>query len=261
MAILWRALRQEADLRRRQQNFLAAVSHELRSPIASLQLTTETLARRQLEEPKRHELLRRSLEDLERLSRLVGNLIASARFEEQRVRLERSRVLLVSAVDVALDDLERAGRDTTRVEIVLEPGLAVFADATGVATVVRNLLENALEATTPDAAVRVLGAVRDGWVVLRVEDDGVGFEPHQAERLFEKFYRPGDELRRSSRGTGLGLYLVRSFVGLEGGKVTASSAGAGAGAIFEVRWPLPKGDPAGVAPSAGSEPRRLELRS
>lgn len=76
-------------------------------------------------------------------------------------------------------------------------------------------------------------------VVLAIGDDGVGFEPDAAEQLFEKFYRPGDELTRQSRGSGLGLYLVRRFLELDGGRITASSAGPGQGARFTVQWPRP----------------------
>ena len=85
---------------------------------------------------------------------------------------------------------------------------------------------------------------RGSFVELAVADDGVGFEPALAEKLFEKFYRPGDELRRTSKGTGLGLYVVRRFVELERGWVAAASPGPGCGATFTVAWPAATPDAA-----------------
>ena len=88
------------------------------------------------------------------------------------------------------------------------------------------------------------GRARNGFVELAVADDGVGFEPALADKLFEKFYRPGDELRRTSKGTGLGLYVVRRFVELERGWVSALSPGPGRGATFTVAWPAATPDAA-----------------
>ena len=243
IAVVWRVLRQEAELRRRQQNFLAAVSHELKSPIASLQLATETMASRQLDEPRRAELLGRNLKDLRRLERLVSNLLAVPQLESGRLELERARVELEPAVTDVLADLESAGFARARdVEVRVPEKIAVEADPVGVATVLRNLIENALHATDGGGAVSVEARSSEDAVSLSVADQGIGFEPAEARRLFEMFYRPGDELRRRSRGTGLGLYLVQRFVQLEGGAVRGASEGPGRGARFDVSWPVRRGE-------------------
>lgn len=239
IGVLWRVLRQEAELRRRQQNFLAAVSHELKSPIASLQLATETMIRRPLDEQRRAELLGRNLKDLGRLQRLVSNLLAVPRLEGGHIELERSRVELGPAVSEVLSDLEAAGFErASAVAVRVPPGVAVDADPVGVATVLRNLLENALQATAAGGAVTVEARAVEDAVELAVTDQGVGFDPAESRRLFEMFYRPGDEMLRRKRGTGLGLYLVQRFVQLEGGAARAASEGPGRGARFEVRWPV-----------------------
>lgn len=239
IAVLWRVLRQEAELRRRQQNFLAAVSHELKSPIASLQLATETMVRRSLDADRRAELLERNLKDLGRLERLISNLLAVPRLESGKLELERSRIVLAEAVWEVLADLEAAGVARAHdVEVSVPSGLVVEADPVGVATVLRNLLENSLQATEGGGAVKVVAESGEDAVTLAVQDEGVGFEPAEARRLFEMFYRPGDEMLRHKRGTGLGLYLVQRFVQLEGGGVRASSDGPGRGARFDVWWPV-----------------------
>ncbi len=243
--VLWRVLRREADLLNRQQNFLAAVSHELRSPLASLRLVTETLLLRDLAAADRRGLLERNLEDLRRLERLVGNLLETTRLEERRAAPRRAPVDLSEAVSLAFAELgHRArGAEGIDIEVQVEPGLGLQADPVGLGTVLRNLIGNAIEsAQTAGSRVEVTARRLGSAVELQVLDDGVGFEPSEGRRLFEKFYRPGSELRRNKQGSGLGLYLVRGFVTLEGGEVEASSEGPGRGAAFRVIWPA--GEPA-----------------
>ncbi len=243
--VLWRVLRREADLLNRQQNFLAAVSHELRSPLASLRLTTETLLLRDLAATDRRGLLERNLEDLRRLERLVGNLLETTRLEERRAVPRREPVDLSEAVSLAFAELGHRthGAEGIDIDVQVEPGLGLQADPVGLGTVLRNLIGNAIESaeaagTRVEVSARRLGSA----IELQVLDDGVGFEPGEGRRLFEKFYRPGSELRRNKKGSGLGLYLVRGFVALEGGEVEASSDGPGRGATFRVTWPV--GEPA-----------------
>ncbi len=244
--VLWRVLRREADLLNRQQNFLAAVSHELRSPLASLRLTTETLLLRDLAATDRRGLLERNLEDLRRLERLVGNLLETTRLEERQAVPRREPVDLSEAVSLAFAELghRAAGTEGVDIDVQVESGLGLQADPVGLGTVLRNLIGNAIEsAQTAGSRVEVTARRIDSEVELQVLDDGVGFEPSEGRRLFEKFYRPGSELRRDKQGSGLGLYLVRGFVALEGGEVEARSEGPGRGATFRVTWPA--GEPAG----------------
>ncbi|MCY3965271.1 MAG: ATP-binding protein [Acidobacteria bacterium] len=238
--VLWRVLHREADLLNRQQNFLAAVSHELRSPLASLRLTTETLLLRDLAATDRRGLLERNLEDLRRLERLVGNLLETTRLEERRAVPRREPVDLSEAVSLAFAELGHRvhGAEGIDIEVEVESGLGLRADPVGLGTVLRNLIGNAIEsAQTAGSRVEVTARRLGSAVELLVLDDGVGFEPAESQRLFEKFYRPGSELRRNKQGSGLGLYLVRGFVALEGGEVEASSEGPGRGATFRVTWP------------------------
>ena len=238
--VLWRVLHREADLLNRQQNFLAAVSHELRSPLASLRLTTETLLLRDLAATDRRGLLERNLEDLRRLERLVGNLLETTRLEERRAVPRREPVDLSEAVSLAFAELGHRvhGAEGVDIEVEVESGLGLQADPVGLGTVLRNLIGNAIEsAQTAGSRVEVTARRLGSAVELQVLDDGVGFEPAESQRLFEKFYRPGSELRRNKQGSGLGLYLVRGFVALEGGEVEASSEGPGRGATFRVTWP------------------------
>ena len=237
MAVVHRAVREEAELRQRQENFLAAVSHELKSPLASLRLSVETLAMRDPPAERRAELVQRLLADLNRLQRMIANILDTSRLSAAETRAAPERVALAEAVSSVLDELrELAAENEVTLDAGVTESLAVWADPEGVRTVLRNLLHNGIRAAS-QGHVSVRGSRADGWVRLEVRDDGIGFPPHEAEHLFEKFYRVDGGGSGRVSGTGLGLYLVWRCVSLDGGRVTGESAGPGRGASFTVEWP------------------------
>jgi signal transduction histidine kinase len=242
MAVVYQALRDEAELRRRQENFLAAVSHELKSPLASLQLSVETLSLRDPPAERRAELIRRLLGDLARLERMIANILDTSRVSAAEVRTAPERMVLAEEVAAVFDEArEHAAEQQARLRAEVPAELLICADPEGVRTVLRNLVHNAIKATAGGGEVSVSAAGVDGRVRLEVRDDGVGFAPHEADRVFEKFYRiEGEGRARSGGGTGLGLYLVWRFVQLDGGSVRAESSGPGRGATFTVSWPAAK---------------------
>lgn len=240
MAVVYRAVREEADLRRRQEDFLAAVSHELKSPLASLRLSAETLALRDPPAERRHELVRRLLADVERLQRMISNVLDASRLSmpTERGTTElgtRERVLLATAAAATLLELEELiveGHVTVHTDIA--PDTAIIADAEAAHTVLRNVLHNALRAASPNGNITLRATCAAQVVRLDVQDDGVGFAPHEASRLFEKFYRI--EGANRTEGTGLGLYIVSRLITRDGGSVSAESAGPGRGARFTLSW-------------------------
>ncbi|UCF69258.1 MAG: HAMP domain-containing histidine kinase [Acidobacteriota bacterium] len=243
MAVIWRTLRQEASLRQRQQNFIAAVTHELKSPLASLQLSAETMAMRQLEPERQQILVRRVLDDLVRMEDLISKILDTSRLEQGRFHPEAEPVALDRIVEGVVSGFaERAETAGVIIEQQVPTETEIFADPDSVKTVVRNLMENAIKATASTGGGRVTLRAQpaDGFIRFTVEDTGVGFAPSEAERLFQKFYRPGDEMRRRSTGTGLGLFIVRRMVSANGGRVKAFSAGEGRVALFTVDWRRPR---------------------
>ncbi len=242
MVVVLKALREESELRRRQDQFLAAVSHEFKSPLASLRLSVETLSLRNPGPAERAELVRRVLVELGRLERMVANTLDTSRLASGG-EAHPERVPLDDIVLEMTEELrEFAAECGVRVDAVLPHGLVVLADRDGVRTVVRNLLHNAIKASPREGVVRVHGEVEAHDVLVEVSDDGVGFPPREAPRLFEQFYRVEGDGRGRMQGTGLGLYLVERLVTHAGGRVRAQSAGHGLGAVFSVRWPRPTFD-------------------
>jgi signal transduction histidine kinase len=239
MAVLTRTLRHDAELRRRQQNFLAAVSHEFKSPLASMQLAAETLVMRS-EEPDAKRLGQRILEDCERLLRMVDNLLDTTRIEEGRHVLATEKVDLSTAVGSVVESFEeRAARHAVTVSQTVPDALELAIDRTALDTILRNLVDNALKACIAGDGHRIdiQFDQPDGRIELSVSDDGLGFSPEDATLMFEKFHRLGDELRRKTPGTGLGLYIVKRLAELSGASIRAESKGNGNGARISLQWP------------------------
>jgi signal transduction histidine kinase len=238
MAVLTRTLRHDAELRRRQQNFLAAVSHEFKSPLASIQLAAETLVLRSRDDDVKR-LGKRILEDGERLLRMVDNLLDTTRLEEGRQRLTPQLTDLHAAAASAIAAIaDRAQANGVEISAAVAEDLKLNVDPVVIETGLRNLLDNALKScvAAKSRSIRVEGTRDAATVTLAVADDGLGFPPEDAAMIFEKFHRLGDELRRSTPGTGLGLYIVKRLVELSGGTVHADSAGVGKGATVSMRW-------------------------
>jgi signal transduction histidine kinase len=240
MAVLTRTLRHDAELRRRQQNFLAAVSHEFKSPLASIRLAAETLVLRSRDEDGKR-LGTRILEDGERLLRMIDNLLDTTRLEEGRQRLTPQLTSLSAASANAVAAIaERARASDVAITVAVDDALMLNVDPVVVETGLRNLLDNALKScvAAKSHTIEVRGMSDAGSITLAVSDDGLGFPPEDAEMIFEKFHRLGDELRRATPGTGLGLYIVKRLVELSGGSVHAASDGPGRGATVTMRWPM-----------------------
>jgi signal transduction histidine kinase len=240
IAVLWRGLRGEAEIRRRQDNFLTMVSHQFKTPLASLQLSLETMVMRQLSPERFQQLSQRMLDDLRRMENMVSKILDTARLDRGRLQLNRERLFLAEAVRHVTSHLEdTAKRENIRVDVAVPADLEIHADPMAVDGVLRNLIENAMAAMGPaKGGTLTINARRGaGGIELDVRDTGVGFAPDQAEKLFDKFFRLETSGGRDAAGTGLGLFIVRRFMHFENGQVRAASEGPGKGATFTVTWP------------------------
>ncbi|MGA9369855.1 MAG: HAMP domain-containing sensor histidine kinase, partial [Steroidobacteraceae bacterium] len=219
---------------------LALVSHQFKTPLASLQLSLETMAMRPLSAEHLRALIDRMLADLARMESMVTQILESMRLDRGRIDLRSESVDLDGAVArVVAGFEERAAKDRIAVSADIERGLQVMADPMALDVILRNLLENALAAVAPVGGGSVAFTGRraaGGEVELTVRDSGVGFRAGDSARLFNKFTRLHSG-GGSRFGTGLGLYIVRRLMQLAGGRVSAQSAGAGQGATFVLTWP------------------------
>jgi signal transduction histidine kinase len=240
VGVIWRALRAETKVLQEQDSFLALVSHQFKTPLASLQLSLETMAKRQLSPEQSHTLMERMLADLTRMESMVSRILDSVRLERGRVDLKSEPVELATAVGRVVTQFEeRARQERIALTAEVPRDLVVLADPLAVDVVVRNLLENALAAVAAVSGGSVTFTARavNDEIELSVRDSGVGFRPTDSARLFKKFSRLHPGGGGSHNGTGLGLFIVRRLMQLTGGRVSAHSVGMGQGALFVLSWP------------------------
>jgi signal transduction histidine kinase len=237
--LLYRKLAEELDLKLRQRNFTSAVTHELKTPIASLRVWTETLFTRTLSDEQRLRIRDLMEKDLARLNELVGNLLDVARAESGSLVLHMAPLDLapwLRAVCEAMDLRLESGTLGLQLEFTSEP-LWVNADPKALGIVIENLLSNAFKyAAEPRQTTVTLDGDGDD-VLIVVSDLGHGIAPKDLPRVFHRFFRVGDEMTRLVAGTGLGLFLVKEIVTRHGGDVSATSRGLGLGSAFTVRLP------------------------
>lgn len=237
------------NLGERQSNFLDSVTHELKSPIASLRLYLQTLDRRAVGVEERAGFIRSMLGEVDRLDRLINHLLDVGRLEADRVGDE--------VEDVPLDELlEACARTVCRNQNLEESTIqldtapcVVTARRVDLEMIFRNLLDNAIKYSTAPPHVDVtLRAAPERRVVVRIADNGPRIPRHLRRKIFKRFVRLGSELERDKPGTGLGLYIVRTLVKRQGGRVRVLDRDEGAGAVFEVQLP---GQPEFERPPSG----------
>ncbi|MFD2767696.1 sensor histidine kinase [Micromonospora eburnea] len=259
-------------LARVRRDFVANVSHELKTPIGALQLLAEALvdateptgegtselsedmiAARRFAERIQHESTR--------LGRLVQELLELTRLQGAEPQPAPEPVS-VDWVIAEVVDRTRTSATAHRVEIVVdgERGLTVYGSDSQLATAVSNLVENAINYSGEDTTVRVAARATDEHVEIAVTDQGIGIAPNEVERIFERFYRADQARSRATGGTGLGLAIVKHIASNHGGRVDVSST-LGGGSTFTLRLPArPPDDLEATLSSAGIEAGPAELR-
>ena len=256
VSVIGVTLRQRTELLRRQQNFLAAVSHELKSPLASIQLSAETLLLRDPDKDGRTRIADRMVAATERLAAMVTNLLDAARLDEEQIELTTEVVNLHGLVERVLEPIVCMGHiHGIEIENKVPNAFQILADATAVRSVLSNVVSNAFKSVQASGggSIQLLADIDNSnnspMVALQVVDNGLGFDPKIGARLFDKFFRPGSELTRKTKGAGLGLHIVQRFVDLDGGRTAIHSDGEGQGATFTVWWRAYKSDD---GPASGS---------
>jgi len=248
----------DADLRKNE--FLAVLSHELRNPLAPIRNSLHILERAPVDAGAAQRGQQIIARQVGHLARLVDDLLDVTRISNGKLQVERRPLDLRDLSQRTAED--HGTLFTARgvaLEVVLPDGpLWIEGDATRIAQVIGNLLQNSAKFTCSGDSVRLSLDAVDGFAVLRVRDTGIGIEPAMIPRLFQPFTQADTTLNRRLGGLGLGLALVKGLVETHGGTVDASSGGKGAGAELVVRLPLaaPPARPE-VAPAAPFRPRRV----
>ncbi len=223
---------------RRQTTFIDSVTHELKSPLASLKLCLETIARPEVAPADRERLRQMMLGDVERLSTFIDDILEASRLAHGRRSLTLSNVDLGELVRQSVVGVERRYKlEPGTIRVAVPEGVRLYTDATALETVLKNLLDNGVKYS--DAPVTVSVTVeRDGTgYAIEVADRGIGIPSKHLKRIFERFYRVPSEAVHARRGTGLGLFVVSSLVRNLGGRLTAYSEGPRRGTRVRIELP------------------------
>ena len=233
------------EIRRSEQHdsFINAVTHELKTPVASIRLHLETLQRRDLPEAQKQDFYRVMLSDTDRLRETVEQVLRAGRAGDKKAGREKSAIDFRQLVRECMD----AAR--TRHHLPLEAirydeestngsPIRVLGSDEDLRTAIFNVLDNAIKYSGDGVDVRVRMTTPDEErIVLRVQDHGIGIPPDDLKSIFKRFYRVNDRSLAHVKGTGLGLFIVKSIAKKHGGKVSAESAGEGEGTTITLELP------------------------
>jgi signal transduction histidine kinase len=226
-------------LSQRQSNFIDSVTHELKSPLASLKLSLQTLGRRPLPPEQQADFHRIMLQDVERLDGLIDHLLDAAKTLQRRPRAADATAVEPVLRQVRDAVAQRYGVPAEAITLACEPpGLRAVARDADLEIVFRNLIDNAVKYSLPEPRVEVrVAPAAKGRLAVRIADRGPGIPVSRRHDVFRRFVRLGSELERSTPGTGLGLFLVRSLVRQMRGRVTVQGRLPPPGTVFVVDLP------------------------
>jgi signal transduction histidine kinase len=229
---------QNINLNRRQSNFIDAVTHELKTPIASLKLYLQTLNRRDVEGPQRQQLYSTMMQDVDRLDRLINQLLDVARLQrDQQDLASKEWVSLRTVTQECVDRMAKQHSLSQEVFQVSIEDSQVLAHKIDIDVLLGNLLDNAIKYSSDEPHIEVRITFQNQSALIAISDNGPGVPRHLRRKIFSRFYRAGDELERRKPGVGLGLFLVRSIVERLKGSITVSERINQPGATFLVTLP------------------------
>ena len=229
---VFRAVRRQLKLSHEQQNFMIAITHELKTPIAVAKLNLETLQKRKLDETQQQRLIYNTLQETNRLNTLCNNMLLSSQIEAGGYRITSEEINWSELVEASVNDF--IGRYPARnICQNIQPDIFIIGDHFLLEIAVNNLIENALKYSSKESLVDIKLSQAGQMAMLRVQDEGTGIANDEKKKVFEKFYRTGNEATKRAKGTGLGLYLTHKIIATHKGNIILTD-NPGGGSIFTV---------------------------
>jgi len=232
---LHKSIKKERKLQDQKKNFLLSVTHELKSPLASIKLLLQTIQKRDLTKQQIQDFIGKSLLDIERLDDMVENMLLASKIDNRSYTFPKAEFSLSVLVDNIVNRLQLNKCDLTQqlINAEIEPKIEITGDKFALTSVVTNLIENAIKYSGPCEVVDVKLYSRDSKIFLEVADHGIGIADDEKNRIFDKFYRVGSEDTRNTKGTGLGLYIVKEVLDKHEASIKVKDNDP-TGSIFEV---------------------------
>ena len=219
---IWRirkSIQRDLDLSLRQSNFILSITHELKTPLAAIKILVQTLLKRELGEDKKNELLKKTLEENNRLELMIENILQTASLENKALKPEKSSFKFSVFCQEIIERYHKTN-GIPFIELHLNEDAELYADRFMMETVLINLLENAIKYAGIHSNIVVYSSKENDRFIFGVKDNGPGIPKEQRDQIFKKFYRIGNEETRTQKGSGLGLYLAYQFTLLHDGKIS-----------------------------------------
>ncbi|MEI8279494.1 MAG: ATP-binding protein [Bacteroidota bacterium] len=232
--VVYSSFRRSIRLSTQQNNFMLSVTHELKSPIAAMKLNLQTLEKHQLDEEKKKMLLDRCILESNRLNELCNKMLFASQMEGKQYQPARERIDFSKFTEQVLKDY--ISRYPKRFADDLQADCMLLGDKLLLQVAINNLIENAIKYTPAEKIIKVVLKGNEKNVILQVIDEGQGIADDEKKKIFNKFYRIGSENTRTSKGTGLGLYLTAKIVHHNKGKIVVKD-NVPQGSIFEISLP------------------------
>jgi len=229
---VYRAVRRELRISEQQQNFMIAITHELKTPISVARLNLETMQKRKLDEQQQQRLIQTTLEETNRLNALCNNMLLSSQIEAGGYRVTEEDTDLSELVAKCVQDfITRYPQQ--KIDADIKPGIFINGDRLLLQMLVNNLIDNAIKYGAKDLPVTILLSEKNDKIFLQVKDLGRGISEDERKKIFNKFYRVGNAATKSAKGTGLGLYLTQKIAKQHNANITVTDNNP-SGAIFTV---------------------------
>jgi len=229
---VFRAVRRELRISREQQNFMIAITHELKTPISVARLNLETMQKRKLDETQQQRLIQTTLEETNRLNALCNNMLLSSQIEAGGYRITNEETDISELVGKCVQDfITRYPQQ--KIEADITPGIFIDGDRLLLQMLVNNLIDNAIKYGAKDQPVTVSLSEKGSRIILQVKDLGKGIAAGERDKIFDKFYRVGNSATRAAKGTGLGLFLAKKISKQHNANISVTDNSPG-GAIFTV---------------------------
>lgn len=231
--VVYSSMKSNMQLSKRQSNFMLSITHELKSPIAAVKLNLETIRRRKLDESTQNMLIDKCINETNRLNDLCNNLLLASQMESKHFAPSFEIINLKPILDDSTQlIIQRSKHDIQN----LTQDVYINGDPFLISMIINNLLENAVKYTLPGTEIIISSKLEDDQVIITIADQGGGIPDDEKTKIFKKFYRIGNENARTSKGTGLGLFLVSQIVKINNGNISVRD-NIPFGTIFEIVFP------------------------
>lgn len=208
------SIKRESELANQKSNFILSVSHELKTPIAATKLQLQTLLKHDLEREKQKELLNNALKENNRLHKLVDNVLMANQIENNNLSLQKENLNLSELINNTVKRYFAEHLEKSIISLDIEENIFYQGDKELLSSIIINLIENAIKYSFDKMHIDVVLKTINNKVLLEIKDNGCGIPDNEKEQVFQKFFRSGNEDTRKTKGTGIGLYIVKSICNL-----------------------------------------------